>query len=139
MTRFKFLPKRKQYSINKLHIDQSKHTTPSSLPSYSSVTTNPNNYPFNTSPVDCKMATHVRIYSKTNYSFPPPSFKSDHSDFFNPAYLLIDQLFFNFHFAPLQNFFVKIEPLLPLDITSYRINTQLSNNSSCSCSFSTNN
>ena len=84
MTRFKFLPKRKQYSNQTPHNVQSKSNTQSSLPHYSSVTTNPNDYPLNTSLVDCEMDTPVRIYSKTNYSFPPPSFTSGHSDFFTP-------------------------------------------------------
>ena len=81
---FNFLPKRKPYSNQKLHTDQSKSKTASSLPHYSSVTINPNDYPLKTSPVDCEMDTPVRICSKTKYSFPPPSFKSDHSDFFTP-------------------------------------------------------
>ena len=80
----KFLPKRKPYSYQKLQTDQSKSKTPSSLPHYSSVTISLNDYPLNTSPVDCEMNTPVRINSKTNYSFPPPSFESDHSDCFTP-------------------------------------------------------
>ena len=84
MTRFKFLPKRKQYSNQTPHNVQPKSNTQSSLPRYSSVTTSPNDYPLNTSLVDCEMNTPVRIYSKTDYSFPPPSFTSDHSDFFTP-------------------------------------------------------
>ena len=84
MTRFKFLPKRTKCSNQKLYIDQSNFTTSSSLPHYSSVTTNPNAYHLNTSPVDCEMDTPVRIYSETNYCFPSSSFKSDHSDFFTP-------------------------------------------------------
>ena len=84
MTRFEFLPKRKQYSSQKPNTGQSTSTTSSSLPHYSSVTTNPEDYPLNTSPVDCEMDTPVRIYSKTTYSFPPPSFQTDHSDFFTP-------------------------------------------------------
>ena len=82
MTRFKFLPRGKQYSNQKRKTGQSTFTTSSSLPHYSSVTTNPNDYPLNTSPVDCEMDTPVRIHSETNYSFPPPSFQTDHSDFF---------------------------------------------------------
>ena len=85
MTRFKFLPKRKQYSNQTPHNVHSKSNTQSSLPHYSPVTTNPNDYTLTTSPVDCEMDTPVRIYSKTNYSFPPPSFNTDHSDFFTPA------------------------------------------------------
>ena len=84
MTRFKFLPKRKQHSNHTPHNTQSKSNTHSSLPHYSSVTTDPNDYPLNTSLVDCEMDTPVRIYSKTNYTFPPPSFNTDHSDFFTP-------------------------------------------------------
>ena len=84
MTRFNFLPKRKQYSNQKPKTDQSKSTTSSSLPHYSSVTTNPTDYPLNTSPVDCELNTPVRIYSKTNYFFPLPSFQSENSDFFTP-------------------------------------------------------
>ena len=82
MTRFKFLPKRKQYSNQKLHTDLSKPNTPSSLPHYSSVATNPNDYPLiaspdyllNTSSFTCEMDTPVRIYSRKNYFFLPPSF-----------------------------------------------------------------
>ena len=81
ITRFEFLPKRKQYPTHKL---QPKSNTLSSLPHYSSVTTNPSDYPLNASSVEWEMDTPVRIYSKTNYSFPPPSFQSDHSDFFTP-------------------------------------------------------
>ena len=66
LTRFKFLPKRKQYSNQIPHNVQSKSNTPSSLPHYSSVTTNPNDYPLNTSLVDCEMNTPVRICSKSN-------------------------------------------------------------------------
>ena len=84
MTRFKFLPKRKHYSNQTPHNVHSKSNTQSSLPHYSSVTTNPNDYTLTTSPVDCEMDTPFRIYSKTNYSFPPPSFNTDHSDFFTP-------------------------------------------------------
>ena len=83
-TRFKFLPKKKQYSNQQPNAGQSTSTTSSSLPHYSSVTTNPDDYPLNTSPVDCEMDTPVRIYSKTNYSFPPPSFQADNSEFFSP-------------------------------------------------------
>ena len=50
ITRFKFLPKRKQYSNQKLHTDQSEPNTSSSLPHYSSVTTNANDYPLTASP-----------------------------------------------------------------------------------------
>ena len=85
ITRFKFLPKWKQYSNQKSNTGhQSTSITSSSLPHYSFVTTNPNDYLLNTSPVNCEMDTPVRIYSKTNYSFPPPSFQTDHSDFFTP-------------------------------------------------------
>ena len=79
---FKFLPKRKQYSNQTPHNVHSKSNTQSSLPHYSPVTTNPNDYTLTTSPVDCELDTPVRIYSKTNHSFPPPSFNTDHSDFF---------------------------------------------------------
>ena len=48
MTRFKFLPKRKQHSNHTPHKTQSKSNTHSFLPYYSSVTTNPNAYPLNT-------------------------------------------------------------------------------------------
>ena len=78
MTRFKFLPKQKQYNVH------SKSNPQSSLPHYSSVTTNPNDYTLTTSPVNDEIDTPVRIYSKTNYSFTPPSFQTNHSDFFTP-------------------------------------------------------
>ena len=89
ITRSKFLPKSKQNSNQQIHNDQSKPNTQSSLPPYSSINTNPTdyilnaspNYPLNTSSVTCEMDNPVRVYSKTNYSFPPPSFSSDHSDF----------------------------------------------------------
>ena len=84
MTRFKFLRKRKQNSNHTPHNVQSKSNTQSSLPQYSSVTTNPNEYSLNTLPVDCETDTPVRRYSKTNYYFPPPSFTFDHPDFFTP-------------------------------------------------------
>ena len=84
MACFKFLPKRKQYSNQTPHKVHLKSNTQSSLTHYSPVTTNPNDYTLTTSPLDCEMDTPVRIYSKTNYSFPPPSFNTDHSDFFTP-------------------------------------------------------
>ena len=84
MTSFKFLPKRIHHSNHPPHNTQSKSNTHSSLPHYSSVTTDPNDYPLNTSLFDSEMDTPVRIYSKTNYSFPLPSFNTDHSDFFTP-------------------------------------------------------
>ena len=84
MIRFIFLPNRKPYSNQTSHNVHSKSNTPSSLPHYSPVITNPNDYPLTTSSVDCEMDTPVRICSKTNYSFPPPSFNTDHSDFFTP-------------------------------------------------------
>ena len=77
ITRFKFLPTRKQNSNQTPHIVHSKSNTQSSLPQCSPVTTNPNDYTLTTSPVNCEMDTLVRIYSKTNYSFPPPSFNTD--------------------------------------------------------------
>ena len=88
VTRFKFLPKRKQYSNHTIHMEQSKSNTPVSLPNYSSVNANPTdytlntspNYPLNTSSVNCEM-DNPRVYSKTNYSFPPASFPTDHSEF----------------------------------------------------------
>ena len=84
MTRFKFLSKRKPYSNQTSHNVHSKSNTQSSLPHYSPVTTNPNDYTLTTLSVDCEMDTPVRIYAKTKYSFPPPSFTTDHSDFFTP-------------------------------------------------------
>ena len=54
MTRFKFLPKRKQYNVH------SKSNPQSSLPHYSSVTTNPNDYTLTTSPVNDEIDTPVR-------------------------------------------------------------------------------
>ena len=84
MTRFKFLPKRKQYSNQTPHNNFSKSNTESSLPYYSPVTTDPNDYTLNTSSVNCEMDTPVRILSKINYSFPPPTFNTDHSNFFTP-------------------------------------------------------
>ena len=83
-TRFEFLPKRKPYSNQTSHNVHSTSNTQSSLPHYSPVTKNLNDYTLTTSSVDCEMDTPVRIYSKTNYSFPPPSFNTDHSDFFTP-------------------------------------------------------
>ena len=88
VTRFKFLPKRKQYPNHTIQIDQSKSNTSAPLPHYSSVTTNPTDYTLNASPnfslntstVNCEM-DNPRVYSKPNYSFPPPSFQPDHSDF----------------------------------------------------------
>ena len=49
MTRFKFLPKRKQYSNQTPHNVHSKSNTQSSLPHYSPVTTNCNDYTLTTS------------------------------------------------------------------------------------------
>ena len=61
MTRFKFLPKRKQHSNHTPHNTQSKSNTHSFLPHYSSVTASPNAYPLNTSLFDCEMDTPVGI------------------------------------------------------------------------------
>ena len=109
LTHFKFLPKRKQYSNQKPNTGQSTSITSSSLPHYSSIITNPNDYPLNTSSVTCEMETPVRIYSKTNYSFPPPSFQTNHSDFFtSPEQLLT---FVHFFLAKHPNISSKIEPL----------------------------
>ena len=113
MTRFKFLPKRKQYSNQKPNTGQSTSTTSSSLPHYSSVTTNPNDYPLNTSPVDSAMDTPVRINSKTNYSYPQPSFQTDHSDFSTPSEkLLVEQLLFTLLLALHPNFSSKLSHCL---------------------------
>ena len=49
MTCFKFLPKRKPYSNQTSHNVHSKSNTQSSLPHYSHVTTNPNDYTLTTS------------------------------------------------------------------------------------------
>ena len=92
ITRFKFLPKCKSSPNQQMHNDQSKPNTQSSLPPYSSINTNPTDYTLNTSPnyplnpssVTCEMDNPVRVHFKTNYSFPPPSFSSNHSDFFTP-------------------------------------------------------
>ena len=54
MTRFKFLPKRKPYSNQTSHNVHSKSNAQSSLPHYSPVTTNPNDYTLTTSSVDCE-------------------------------------------------------------------------------------
>ena len=136
MTRFKFFLKRKQYSNQKPNTGQSTSTTSSSLPHYYSVTTNPNDYLLNTSPVDYEMDTPVRIYFKPNYSFSPPSFQSDRSDFFTPPEKLIVEQLLIYLLAPLQHF-SSILSHSPSS-TRNRNNTQSPNNYPRSCVSSTN-
>ena len=85
MTRFNFFPKRQQFSQPK--ISYRTATFPSSpeqhptLPSYSAANTTQNDILFtsndnlvdNTS-VKGDTASPVKVYSKTNYLFPSPSF-----------------------------------------------------------------
>ena len=74
MSKLKFLPKRKSY--NTITIDKSKLVTSSmshpSKPHYSSVIPQSDAYSSNSTTVDIlQTETPVKIYSKTNYSFPP--------------------------------------------------------------------
>ena len=74
MSKLKFLPKRKSYIT--IIIDNSKPVTqymphPSS-PQYINVTSKSDTYQLNSIPLDnTETETPVKIYSKTNFSFPP--------------------------------------------------------------------
>ena len=76
MSNLKFLPKRKSY--NTITIDYSKQVTQPvlhpSIPHYTNVTSKSDTYQLNSTPLDnIETVTPVKIYSKTNYSFPPSS------------------------------------------------------------------
>ena len=74
---FKPLPKRKQYlhyqtnHISNLHPPLVQNPP---IPNYSNVNTNPDDYHIDNTPVNTDFDSSVKIYSKTNYPFPPPSF-----------------------------------------------------------------
>ena len=85
MTRFKLFPKRQQLSQPKINYRTS--TLPSSpeqhptLPNYSTANTTqnenlvtPNDNLVNNTPVNDDTDSPIKVYSKTNYPFPPPSF-----------------------------------------------------------------
>ena len=76
MAHFKLLPKRKQFFHHKSNADTSKLILQhyKTLPKYASVTTNPNDFPIDNTPVNTEIESPVKVYSRTNYSFPPPSF-----------------------------------------------------------------
>ena len=74
MPKLKFLPKCKSY--NTITIDNSKPVTQSmshpSLPHYTNVTSKSDSYELNSTSLDnTETETPVKIYSKTNYLFPP--------------------------------------------------------------------
>ena len=73
MARLKFVPKRKSYSYDTFKTIPSPTPAPS-LPHYSSVNPNPDNYPLNSTLDLDGIDSLVKINSKTNYSFRPPSF-----------------------------------------------------------------
>ena len=52
-----------------------------SLSNYSCFTPNPHDSPTDTTSVNNEVESPVRVYSKTNYSFPPLSFRPGQSDF----------------------------------------------------------
>ena len=78
MTRFKLFPKRKssfnQPTRNGNSSDNTSTLPFSTLPHYSTVNPNPNDYPLNTTSDNNDSERPVKVYSKTNYPFAPPSF-----------------------------------------------------------------
>ena len=78
MTRFKLFPRRKQFHQPKtnhrtstLHSSSVQHPT---LPNHSNVNTTPNDIIDDNTPVNDDTDSPIKVYSKTNYPFPPPSF-----------------------------------------------------------------
>ena len=73
MPKFKLIPKRPHYSYPKITIQ------PSTLPNYSTTNSHPNDNlatPHDTlinTSVTTNTDTPIRIYSRVNYPFPPPS------------------------------------------------------------------
>ena len=84
MTRFKIFPQRKinffQSTKNKNNTSNtsSLHVTP--LSHYSTTISNSNETPSNTSSSKDMNESPVKLYSETNYPFPPPFFRPGHSD-----------------------------------------------------------
>ena len=87
MAQFKSIPKRKQNPHPKSNQNTSRlHSSPvqnPTLPNYSTpndtttpVTTTPNDYSLDNTSANTDNDSPVKIYSKTNYPFPPPSFQT---------------------------------------------------------------
>ena len=78
VTRFKVFRKRIIFFNQSTNIDNTTHITStlptSKLPLYSTLNSNPNDYPLNIPTVENDSESPVKVYSKTNYAFPPPSF-----------------------------------------------------------------
>ena len=78
MTRFKLFPKRKQFhQFNINHRTSSLTSSPvqhPTLPIYSTVNTTPNDNIVDNIPYTDKTDSPIKVYTKTNYPFPPPSF-----------------------------------------------------------------
>ena len=76
MTRIKILPIRKSAFNRSTNNDKTTHNTStlqiSTLPYYSTVNSNPNDYPIKTPTDDNDSESPVKVNSKTNYPFPPP-------------------------------------------------------------------
>ena len=78
IARFKLLPKRPQslhsktnYKTSSLHSSTVPNPT---LPNYSTDNTTPNDNSLDDTPASNDIDSPVKVYSKTNYPFPPPSF-----------------------------------------------------------------
>ena len=79
MTRLILIPKRKQSLPRKTNHRTSLtlHSLPGqnpNLPNYLNVSTTPNDYIVDNTPVNNEYDSPVKVYSKTTYPFPPPSF-----------------------------------------------------------------
>ena len=78
MARFKLLPKRKQSLHPKTnHKTSALYSSTVQNPpvsNNSTVNTTPNDYPLDNASVDSDNDIPVKVYSKRNYAFPPPSF-----------------------------------------------------------------
>ena len=78
MARFKLVPKRKQNLHSKTnHKTSTLHSPPvqnPTLPNNSTVNKPPNDFPLANTFANNDNDSPVKVYSRTNYSFPPPSF-----------------------------------------------------------------
>ena len=75
MTQYTFLPNGNIFFHRKSNTENSTFITSAvqnlSLPKYSSVNPTPNDYPTGNKPVHNEIGNLVKVYSKTNYFFPP--------------------------------------------------------------------
>ena len=78
MTRFKLLPKRKQFqhpkTNHRISTIRSSSVQQPTLPNYSKVKTTPNDIIVDNNPVKDDTDSPIKVYSKTTYAFSPPIF-----------------------------------------------------------------